>query len=47
MVAPPLTIFAIPKRFDGHFGLIQGSDDRTAEMAAEVGALHVPAVAMQ
>jgi hypothetical protein len=64
MVAPPLTIFAIPKRFDGHFGLIQrnavrswarleprpqiillGADDGTAEMAAEVGARHLPEVA--
>jgi hypothetical protein len=61
---PGLTIFAIPKRFDGHFGLIQrnairswarlepapqiillGSDDGTAEMAAEVGARHVVDVA--
>jgi len=59
-----LSIFAIPKRFDGHFGLIQrnavrswsrlqprpdivllGSDDGTAEMAAEVGATHVADVA--
>jgi hypothetical protein len=59
-----LTIFAIPKRFDGHFALIQrnairswaaltprpdiillGSDGGTAEMAAEVGAVHVPDVA--
>jgi len=61
---PGLTIFAIPKRFDGHFGLIQGNairswarlepapqiillgaDEGTAEMAAEVGAHHVPDVA--
>jgi hypothetical protein len=60
-----LTIFAIPKRFEGHFGLIQrnavrswaaltprpqivllGSDAGTAEMAAEVGALHVAEVAV-
>lgn len=60
-----LTIFAIPKRFEGHFGLIQrnaiqswarlqprpelilfGSDEGTAEMAAEVGARHVPQVAV-
>jgi hypothetical protein len=58
-----LTIFAIPKRFEGHFGLIQrnavrswallsprpeiillGDDDGTAEMAAEVGARHLPDV---
>jgi hypothetical protein len=59
-----LTIFAVPKRFEGHFGVIQrnavrswsqlqprpdivllGSDDGTAEMAAEVGATHLPDVA--
>jgi hypothetical protein len=59
-----LTILAIPKAFDGHFGLIQrnaarswarldprpeiilfGSDPGTAEMAAEIGARHVPDVA--
>lgn len=59
-----LTIFATPKRFHGHFALIQrnaieswarlqprpelilfGSDEGTAEMAAEVGARHVPQVA--
>jgi hypothetical protein len=62
-VPATLTIFAIPKRFEGHFGLIQrnavrswarleprpdiillGSDEGTAEMAAEVGALHLPDV---
>jgi hypothetical protein len=61
---PALTIFAIPKRFHGHFALIQrnairswaklepapqiillGSDDGTAEMAAEVRAQHVSDVA--
>jgi hypothetical protein len=61
---PGLTIFAIPKRFDGHFGVIQrnairswarleptpqiillGSDDGTAEMAAEIGARHLPDIA--
>jgi hypothetical protein len=61
---PSLTIFAIPKRFEGLFGLIQGnavrswaalsprpeiillgSDAGTAEMAAEVGARHLPEVA--
>jgi hypothetical protein len=61
---PELTIFAIPKRFEGHFALIQrnairswaaltprpeiillGADDGTAEMAAEVGAEHLPVVA--
>jgi hypothetical protein len=59
-----LTIFAIPKRFEGHFGMIQrnavrswarldprpeivllGADAGTAEMAAEVGARHVPDIA--
>jgi len=58
-----LTIFAVPKRFEGHFGVIQrnavrswsrlsprpdivllGSDEGTAEMAAEVGATHIPNV---
>jgi hypothetical protein len=61
--SPVLTIFAIPKRFEGHFGLIQrnaarswarlvpapdiillGADEGTAEMAAEIGARHVPNV---
>jgi hypothetical protein len=60
-----LTILAIPKRFEGHFGLIQrnaarswarlrprpeiilfGSDDGTAEMAAEVGGIHIPDLAV-
>jgi len=59
-----LTLFAIPKRFEGHFGLIQrnairswarlvpapdiillGSDEGTAEMAAEIGARHIGHVA--
>ncbi len=59
-----LTILAIPKAFEGHFGLIQrnaarswarleprpeiilfGADSGTAEMAAELGARHVPDVA--
>jgi hypothetical protein len=58
-----LTIFAIPKRFEGHFGVIQrnaarswsllsprpdiillGNDEGTAEMAAEIGARHLPDV---
>jgi hypothetical protein len=62
--AVELTIFAIPKRFDGHFATIQrnairswakleprpeiillGSDEGTAETAAEVGAIHLPEVA--
>ena len=60
-----LTILAIPKRFDGHFGLIQrnaarswarlqprpeiilfGSDEGTAEMATELGAVHIPDLAV-
>lgn len=59
-----LTIFAIPKLFQGHFEVIQrnaiqswlklepaceiilfGNDDGTAEVAAELGARHVPEVA--
>lgn len=59
-----LTILAIPKAFEGHFGLIQrnaikswtrldprpeiilfGSDRGTAEMAAEMGAIHAPDLA--
>jgi hypothetical protein len=59
-----LTILAVPKAFEGHFGLIQrnaarswarldprpeiilfGSDPGTAEMAAEIGARHVPDLA--
>jgi hypothetical protein len=63
--AVELTIFAIPKRFEGHFGMIQrnaarswsrltprpqiillGADAGTAEMAAEIGALHLPDVAV-
>jgi hypothetical protein len=58
---PSLTIFAIPKRFEGHFAVIQrnairswarleprpeiilmGSDEGTAGVAAEVGAIHIP-----
>ena len=60
-----LTILSIPKRFDGHFGMIQrnaarswarlqprpeiilfGSDEGTAEMAAEIGAIHIADVAL-
>jgi hypothetical protein len=59
----PLTIFAIPKAFRGHIGVIQrnaiaswtrmnprpevilfGTDEGTAEVAAELGVRHVPAV---
>jgi hypothetical protein len=59
-----LTILAVPKAFEGHFGLIQrnaarswarlapkpeiilfGADAGTAEMAAEIGARHVPDIA--
>ena len=58
-----LTIFGIPKPFEGHFGVIQrnaiqswtrlsprcqvllfGDETGTAEMAAEVGAQHIPKV---
>jgi len=64
MLTGTLTILAIPKAFEGHFGLIQGnaarswarltprpeiilfgSDAGTAEMAAEIGAKHVPDIA--
>ena len=58
-----LTIFGIPKPFEGHFGVIQrnaiqswtrlsprcqvllfGDESGTAEVAAEVGAQHIPKV---
>ena len=61
--AAPLTIFAIPKAFRGHIGVIQrnaiaswtrmnprpdvilfGSDQGTAQMAAELGVRYVPTV---
>jgi len=64
-VSAMLTILAVPKAFEGHFGLIQrnaarswarlepppeiilfGNDPGTAEMAAEVGARHVPDIAV-